>query len=253
MSNELAAVYPEYNAGGFTKYDGTIEFYGRINALLLPNMTAVDLGAGRGQQFETNNRYRRELLTIRGKVAKVIGIDVDPVVLENTYVDEALVYDGIRLPLDDGLADMIFCDWVLEHIEHPKLFSAEVERVLRPGGWFCARTPNSFSILAMASRAIPNGLHARLLQKIQSGRRQARDVFPTFYRMNSRAVIGRLFPRSRWLNCTYTWSPEPAYTFGSPSLTRIMGAMQYLKQPLGGECLFVFVQKNKSPSLPPSV
>jgi hypothetical protein len=58
MSNFLAAVYPEYNAGGFTKYDGGLQFYGRINALLRPDMVVLDLGAGRGRQFDTDNRYR---------------------------------------------------------------------------------------------------------------------------------------------------------------------------------------------------
>jgi len=243
MSSYLAAGYPEYNAGGFTRYDGGLEFYGRINALLQPSMVAIDLGAGRGQQFETDNRYRYEMLRIQGKVAKVIGIDIDPAVLTNTHVDEALLYDGVRLPLDDQSADLIYCDWVLEHIERPQVFCAEVDRVLRPGGWFCARTPNSISILALASRAIPNALHARLLRKIQAGRRQAQDVFPTFYRMNSHAAIRRLFPDRDWLNCTYTRSAEPGYAFGSPTITRIMRVIQYLKHPLGGECLYVFLQK----------
>jgi ubiquinone/menaquinone biosynthesis C-methylase UbiE len=220
-----------------------MEFYGRVNALLRPDMTVVDLGAGRGLQFETTNSYRHQLVRIQGKVEKVVGVDVDSAVLENTNVDDALVYDGKRLPLEDRSADMVMCDWVLEHIEHPEVFAAEVGRVLRPEGWFCARTPNSFSILAMASRMIPNRLHARLLQRIQPGGREARDVFPTFYRMNSRAAIRRLFPRQRWLDCTYTWSPEPAYTFGSPAITQMMRALQYLKQPLGGECLYVFLQK----------
>ena len=247
MSKFLAAVYPEYGAGGFTKYDGGLEFYGRINALLRADMVVLDLGAGRGAQFETNSSYRYETVRMQGKVAKVLGVDVDPAVLENTHLDEALVYDGNRLPLDDLSVDLIICDWVLEHVEHPQVFSDEVTRVLRPGGWFCARTPNSFSILATASRMIPNRIHARLLQKIQPGSlREARDVFPTLYRMNSIAAIRRLFPAARWLNCSYTFSPEPAYTFGSVMVMRLMRALQYLKLPLGGECLYVFLQKKSA-------
>jgi SAM-dependent methyltransferase len=247
MSNFLAAVYPEYNAGGFTKYDGGLQFYGRINALLRPDMVVLDLGAGRGRQFDTDNRYRYETVRMQGKVARVIGVDVDPAVLENTHVDEALVYDGNRLPLDDLSVDLVICDWVLEHVEHPQGFAAEVERVLKPGGWFCARTPNSFSILATASRATPNRLHARVLRKVQpGGLREAQDVFPTRYRMNSLAAIRRLFPAVRWLNCSYTFSPEPAYTFGSTLIVRVMRALQYLKQPLGGEFLYVFLRKKLS-------
>lgn len=243
MPKHLAKVYPEYNAGGFTRYDGGLEFYGRLNALLKPDMVAVDLGAGRGQQFDTDNAYKYQLLNIQGKVEKVIGIDVDDAVLQNAHVDEAHVYDGGRLPLGDYSVDLIYCDWVLEHIEHPDIFTSEVNRVLRPGGWFCARTPNSFSILAMASRLIPNQLHAKFLQKIQPGHREARDVFPTFYRMNSRRAIRRLFPDCKWLNCTYTWSAEPGYAFGLPMLVRVIDAIQYIKRPLGGEALYVFMQR----------
>lgn len=243
MLNHLAEVYPEYRAGGYTKYDGGMEFYGRLNALLKPDMVAVDLGAGRGQQFETDNEYLYNLFKIQGKVTRVIGVDVDDAVMENTHIDEARVYDGARLPFDDLSIDLIYCDWVLEHIDDPKVFAAEVGRVLRPGGWFCARTPHTFSILAMASRAIPNRLHASFLQKIQPGNRQARDVFPTFYRMNSRRTIRKLFPASIWMNCTYTWSAEPGYTFGKPTVVRVLSAIQYIKLPIGGEALYVFLQK----------
>jgi hypothetical protein len=34
--------------GGFSRVDGSIEFYTRVNALLGPDMTVVDFGAGRG-------------------------------------------------------------------------------------------------------------------------------------------------------------------------------------------------------------
>lgn len=243
MSDHLASVYPEYAAGGFTRYDGGIEFYGRLNALLKPDMIAVDLGAGRGQQFDTDNAYKLDVLNIQGKVAKVIGIDVDDAVMQNAHLDEALTYDGRELPLDDKSVDLIYCDWVLEHVENPNIFAAEVDRVLRPNGWFCARTPNSFSILAVASRLIPNNVHARFLQKIQPGNREARDVFPTFYRMNSQRTIRRIFPDDKWLNCSYTWSAEPGYAFGKAALVRLIGALQYLKKPFGGEALYVFLQK----------
>lgn len=41
-------LFPEVSAGGFTRMDGTVEFYTRVNALLRPDMTVLDFGAGRG-------------------------------------------------------------------------------------------------------------------------------------------------------------------------------------------------------------
>ena len=239
----LAPIYPELGAGGFTRDDGTIEFYGRINALLHPDMVAIDLGAGRGCQFDDTNGYRRGLLRIQGKVSKVVGVDVDPAVLTNTFVDEAKVYDGRRLPLDDASADLIYSDWVLEHIEDPTAFAAEVDRVLKVGGWFCARTPTSHSLTALGSRIVPNRHHAQALQAVQAGERKAEDVFPAFYRLNTFGALRKFFPAALWNNFSYTYTPSPAYYFGKTYIARMMAAALYAKQPFGGENLLVFLQK----------
>lgn len=240
----LAPIYPEIGAGGFTRIDGTIEFYGRINSLLRPDMVVVDLGAGRGCQFEDANRYRRELVRIQGKVAKVIGVDVDPAVMENQFVDENKVYDGGRLPLEDASVDLILSDWVLEHIKDPKTFAAEIDRVLRPGGWFCARTPTAYSLTALASRIVPNRHHAKALKVVQAGARKAEDVFPAFYRLNTLRALRRFFPDRQWQHFSYTFSASPSYHFGKTAIARMMAAVLYVKQPLGGENLFAFVQKS---------
>ena len=242
----LAPMYPEIGAGGFTRVDGSIEFYNRINALLRPDMVVVDLGAGRGWQFEDANVYRRGLLTVQGKVAKVVGVDVDPAVFENKFVDEAKLYDGKRLPLEDASVDLIYCDWVLEHVEDPATFVAEADRVLKPGGWFCARTPTSYSMTAIASRMVPNRHHAHALQAVQPGFRKAEDVFPAFYRLNTLSALRKYFPVPRWKHFSYTFSPSPSYHFGKTYIARLMAAVLYAKQPLGGENLFVFQQKSKT-------
>jgi len=85
-------VYPEVAAGGFTRVDGTVEFYTRVNALLRPDMVVVDYGAGRGRFVEDESApLRRDLRTLQGKVAKVVGLDVDDAVLSNPVLDEAHV------------------------------------------------------------------------------------------------------------------------------------------------------------------
>ncbi|MBR0552104.1 class I SAM-dependent methyltransferase [Stakelama marina] len=243
MNRVLAPIYPEVGAGGFTKFDGTVEFYARINALLEPGMEVVDLGAGRGCQFEDEVRYRRDLITIQGKVEKVIGLDVDPAVMKNQHVDERLTYDGGKMPLADGSADLIFCDWVLEHIENPGVFSSEIGRVLKSGGWFCARTPAKHSLIATASRVVPNRQHSSTLEKIQDGSRKAEDVFPAFYRLNTIGAVRAHFPAKKWENYSYTYSSEPSYHFGKTYVARLIAAVQYLKSPFGGESLLVFVRK----------
>jgi SAM-dependent methyltransferase len=235
--------YPEVGAGGFTRIDGTIQFYARVNALLRPDMTVLEFGAGRGQAAEDSLPFRRDLLIIRGKVREVIGVDVDPVVLENPIIDRAMIFDGERLDLEDNSVDLILSDWVFEHLPHPAKSAAELNRVLKPGGWVCARTPYFLSTISIGGRLIPNGLHAKLLKKIQPGVRQAKDVFPTKYRLNSFRALKKYFPLDKWEHYSYVDSPAPSYHFGSRLILRIFSVIQYFKHPLAGEILLVFMKK----------
>lgn len=97
----LRRLYPESGAGGYSHVDGTVAFCTRINALLERHMTVLDFGAGRGAQLEeTACPYRRDLAILRGKSAKVIGVDVDPVVMENPFLDQGHVIEpAAPLPL----------------------------------------------------------------------------------------------------------------------------------------------------------
>jgi hypothetical protein len=74
----------EVVAGGFDRYDGSIQFYQRINALLRPDFVVMDFGAGRGvNHIEDPVAYRRNLSNFKGKVKEVIGVDVDSAVTTN--------------------------------------------------------------------------------------------------------------------------------------------------------------------------
>jgi SAM-dependent methyltransferase len=235
--------FREIRAGGFSRLDGTVQFYLRVNALLSPDMTVVDLGAGRGAVSDDRKGFRRDLATLKGKVREVIGVDLDPAVLDNPIVDKALVYDGLEIPLADNSADLVVSDHTFEHVTDPTTFSQEVGRILKPGGWLCARTPYHLSAVAAVSSVVPNRFHSAMLTAIQP-RRKSFDVFPTAYKLNSFARLNRYFPASRWENASYTWSPEPAYHFDNRFLFGFMLALDAIKRPLlGGEVLLVFLRK----------
>lgn len=205
-------IYPEARAGGFSRYDGTVEFYTRVNALLEPTAVAVDLGAGRGRFFYDDAvPYRRTLQLLKGKCARVIGLDVSDAVLSNPAVDEARLIgaDG-RLPLEDTSVDFILSDHTFEHISDPELFEKEIWRILKPNGWLCARTPNLYGYIAIASRLIPEGLHERVLTHAQTDRKK-HDVFPTHYLINSPKQIRSIFPRDRWDVTCMNSESGPAY------------------------------------------
>lgn len=209
--------YPELGAGGFTRCDGTVEFYGRVHALLRPTMTVLDFGAGRGAgPAEDPVPHRRDLRVLRGRAQRVVGADIDPAVMDHPAVDEAIVLDGpgAPLPLDDASFDLIVSDHTFEHVDDPAHVAAELSRVLRPGGWLCARTPNRWGYIGIGARLVPNRQHVRVLRRLQPDR-HGHDVFPTRYRLNTRAALRRHFPPDRFDDFSYGFDSEPAYAGGS--------------------------------------
>jgi SAM-dependent methyltransferase len=201
--------HPELRFGGFTEIDGMISFYARVQELLSPDAVALDVGCGRGAQVDDPVRIRRELRTMRGRCARVIGIDVDPRAASNPTLDEFRPIEGGRWPVDDAAVDLLLADFVLEHITDPSRFFAEAARVLRPGGHICLRTVNVHSYLGVASRLVPDRAHERVLGALQP-ERPSEDVFETVYRCNTRKVLrGHLRPDFDAV--VYTAEAEPNY------------------------------------------
>lgn len=239
----LQARRPEVAAGGVARDDTTTAFYLRINALLRPEDTVLDLGAGRGGQLEGDPTYRKSLAKIRGKVAQLHGCDVDDAVLENPFLDQAAVFDATGpLPYGDGMFDLVYSDWVIEHLENPRRFVTELERVLKPGGWFCARTPNKWGYIALGARLVPQRFEGRVLGAVQPGRQQ-RDVFPKHYRMNTRGDLARAFTADRWLDASFAMNATPAYHGGHGILFTAIELFQKFTPSAMNSVLLVFMQK----------
>lgn len=234
---------PETGAGGYARDDATVEFYLRVNALLSPDHVVLDLGAGRGRASDDAVRLRRDLVTLKGKVARIVGADVDPVVVGNPLLDEAHVIPaGAALPFADESFDLVVCDWVLEHIDDVAGFVGEVERVLKPGGWFCARTPNKWGYVGLGARLTPRAAAGRLLAGAQPGR-QERDVFEKHYRCNTLRAVRKSFPAAQWENCSYSGAATPAYHGGRRVLFRAIELFQKLVPAGMSTVLFVFIRK----------
>lgn len=228
--------------GGFSERDGTLDFYLRINSALSSEMTILDLGAGRGAWIDTASGFKARLLSLKGKVREVIAADIDPVVLENPNCDRAILIDGGHLPLADASVDLILSDFVLEHVSDPPAFVAEIHRVLKPGGWFCARTPHRLHYVAILSRLIPDRSEGSILAKAQPGRRSD-DVFPKIYKMNCVSDLDRLF--RGWEDKSFIFRSEPSYYFGNLGVYAVLDFLQRLMPAPFSGTLMVFKCKPK--------
>lgn len=244
MVDAFDIMYPERRFSGFSRGNITVLFYNLVGSLTSPDSVVVDLGAGRGAQIEeAKTPYLKQMLTLQGRCAKLIGCDVDSAVLDNPYLDEAYVFDPAKpLPLETASVDLIYSDWVLEHVENPEFLAAEVHRVLKPGGWFCARTPNKWGMISLAKAIIPESLHASVLARLQPTRKEV-DIFPTHYRMNTKGKIREYFPESLWNNHSFVDGNDPGYFNRSLFLARLSHFYNAVVPSPLGLILFVFVQK----------
>ena len=210
----LARLYPEASVGGYTKLDGLVEFYTRVGTLVDARQPGARL---RRRTRRLGDRARPRApppaARLRGRVARVVGTDVDPVVTSNPALDEAHVVGlGDPLPFDDGdvrPGGRRPRARARRPPRTPRSVAADLMRVLKPGGWLAARTPNKWGLIGVAARAVPNRLHVAVLERLQPDR-QAEDVFPVRYAMNTRKDLQRAVRAAR--ACTSTATPASRAT-----------------------------------------
>ena len=244
MNDVVSDVFPENRAGGFSRWDGTVQFYQRVRALLGPNQVVLDFGAGRGAAFhEDSSSYRKGLRDLRGEGRRIIGADVDPVVRTNPWVDDAVVITmDAPLPFQDGTFDLILSDSTFEHIQDESRIAAELDRVLKVGGWICARTPNRYGYVAVMNRVVPTRLASSLVRSAQP-ERKAQDIFPAHYRMNTLRKLRKLFPADRFDHMSFAFDSEPRYHFNRRSMFLLLLGLHSVTPPALRNTLMLYVRK----------
>jgi len=149
-------------------------FAERIQAVLRADDNVLDLGAGAGIIPAMN---------FRGKARRICGIDLDPRVTDNPFLDEGRVCDANSIPYPDNSFDLIFSDNVFEHLEQPELVLKEAMRVLKPGGRLLFKTPNRRHYMPLIARMTPHRFH-QFVNRLRG--RDEVDTFPTVYRRAER-------------------------------------------------------------------
>lgn len=236
--------YPEANISGLSHVDGTVTFFNHLSAIVRPSDVVLDFGAGRGEPLaDDTNPYRREIGNFKGRCRHLDGCDIDPVVLQNPFLDDATVIppDG-HLPYEDNRFDIVVARSVFEHIAEPSLVARELLRVVKPRGVIAATTPNKWGYIAVSARMVPNKFHTKVLSRSQPDRKPE-DVFPTQYKMNTVRDLQRAFGSDADVFVTFK-APEPAYHFGRPSLYRFIKWMNKHSPDAVLPILDVYIRKH---------
>lgn len=255
MKRETAiGFHPELTLDNFSQDDCDLAFYSFVRAVYhrCDIKEVLDYGAGRNRYFQDfdpaiNSAYVRELRDLRFSGARVTAADVDPEVLTHPTSDaQVVLIPNESLPFDDNFFDLIVSDYVFEHVEDPAKVASELRRVLKPGGWVLARTPNKWGYVKFFSSIVPNRLHDAALRLV-SPQRKNRDTFPTCYQLNSRRDVQRYFPDCEVAVIRASW--EPAYFFGKASLYRMLRVLHKLL-PAALATASVFIIRKKAPVRP---
>lgn len=179
--------------------DGTTQFKKTIESRLNKEFEILDIGAGKNSQHN-----------YRGRVERVVGIDISKEILANPNLDEAYQCCVTNMPFEDNRFDLAYADYLLEHLQDPKKAAKEIFRVLKPNGVFIIRTPNLWHYVTLISRLTPHNLHTFLREKLQS--KHEEDTFRTYYRCNTRHRIKQVFKKAGFtLEHLEMIEKEPSY------------------------------------------
>lgn len=115
----------------------------------------LELGAGSSPTLDV----------LDGSLRVACDMSFDMLAMRNAAPDAPRVAaDGQCLPYVDSCFDGVYSINVLEHVPDPRLFVAEVARILKPGGLFLGITPNGdaewlLDLLEALKLKLPEGPH----------------------------------------------------------------------------------------------
>ncbi len=152
-----------------------------LRQALRPGAIALDAGCGRTTRLRDH----------RDRIVRLVGVDMDEDAgRTNPFLDEFVHADlDDTLPFADDSFDLVYANFVVEHLAHPGRAFTEWRRVLRPGGALVLLTSNRANPLLAVATWLPQ--RARLTLKRRGAGAEERDVYPTRYEANTPEKLAR--------------------------------------------------------------
>lgn len=153
-------------------------FYAKYADYLKPSVhgaRVLDVGCGVGQVVKR--------LAKAGFEAHGVDVSEPNIAKAKQFSSHCQFYDGKQLPYSNELFDSAGALNVLEHVEEPEAFVAELARVVRSGGRIILSSPNFFRVIGFRDyhprmRGLLNKWRnwRRLLEKLRRMKRDPRSV-----------------------------------------------------------------------------
>lgn len=172
---------------------------------------------------------KSRLASYRDRIAELVGIDIDAGAgAENAALDLFVGGDlCTRLPFADASFDLVYTNFVVEHLASPDAAFREWRRVLRPDGALVLLTSNQANPALAVGWVLP--WRARLLLKRAGAGVAERDVIPTRYRANTPARLAAVVARAGFAPVEVVYvAGLHRYAEGRHALARVLLALERL-------------------------
>jgi len=162
------------------------EFFSFVKSSIKKGDTLLDAGCGDG----FNSIIMKNLDKNSKKKVKIIGVDLFKKNLDkNNYIDKKIHGDLNNLSkLVKKKVDIIYSEYVFEHLEDPIKVIKEMHKILKPGGKIFLILPNSKNPVSFLNRTIPHKVSVFYLMKILRQKRVEDQIFPAYYRFNIKRI-----------------------------------------------------------------
>lgn len=210
------------------QYDGSIEIFDvpsetKADAIPLPSLQpsfacamqrslahiedrydvpmVLDIGCGRKSDIA---RFFKG----SGIRATVHGADLDPYSLENKDVEQVFLCDAADMPFEDGSYNLVFSQFLLEHVQDSMTTVKSIARVMAKGGLVTLLIPNPTSPAAIVTKLTPFSFHLFFKRRIQGFDGVSEDTFPTVFNFKSVSNLKRQMQEAGFKDVEAVFIPE---------------------------------------------
>ncbi len=168
------------------QYEGVLDHFVR------PSIRWLDLGCGRRLLGPWRADAEHALVS---RSDRVFGVDRDLASLrDNDTIPLRCLAEAGTLPFRNESFDLVTANMVFEHLREPEHEIAEIWRLLTDGGVVLLHTPNRWSFPTIFLQPIPQALKDLAALTLEG--RSKKDVFRTYYRINTPTTIRHFAERS---------------------------------------------------------